>query len=187
MTKKELKLILKEMNVTESQMDQYWNELIEVNHKVKQLNSCGKNWRDMNTAIIKQIPTQKQKDIEAKEKIEQEKIAKEIEENKKRDEEEYYSEHFDEIMIKKIDDKEKLTESELRELIELEIDRIEGDNRRWSQSIESIVKLKDRTFLIPWERGLTECQENEYYDQPIEVVKVEKVVTKTVVEWISKE
>jgi len=187
MTKKELKSILKEINVTESQMDQYWNELTETNLKVKLLNNSGRTWRDMSVSVMKGLPTQKQRDIEANEKMIQEKIAKEIEENKKRDEEEYYSEHFDEIMVNKIDNKEKLTESELRELIEFEIDRIEGDNRRWSQSIESIVKLKDRTFSLEWERGLTECQENEYYNQPIEVVKVEKVVTKTVVEWICKE
>lgn len=37
--------------------------------------------------------------------------------------------------------------------------------------------------MTSWENGLTENQENEYYDQPTEVKKVTTEKTITVTEW----
>jgi len=90
-------------------------------------------------------------------------------------------------LLKKLDAGEKLPESELRMLL-YEYDEIEreyGDNRRWSRSVNSIIKLGERYFSLDWEEGLTECQENEFYSQPIEVEKVTYEKTIIVTEWKS--
>lgn len=89
-------------------------------------------------------------------------------------------------ILNKIDNDEKLTESELSELTCDDIEREYGDNRRWSRSVESICKIGDRYFSITWEQGLTECQEDEYYSQPVEVKKVTYEKTITVTEWRAK-
>lgn len=48
----------------------------------------------------------------------------------------------------------------------------------------TIVQVADRYFKINWERGLTEYQENSYYNQPKEVVPHEYEKTITVRDWI---
>jgi len=88
-------------------------------------------------------------------------------------------------LLKKIDNKEKLTESEISDLVcECEVEVKYGQNRRWSRSATTISKLGDRYFRIEWENGLTENQPNEFYNQPIEVElkEYEKIVK--VKEWI---
>jgi len=101
-TKTEIKALLKSMNLTEEDMDNYWNELIETNWKIKSLNDSFKTWRDMNTYIIAQLPTQKQKDIESAELKAKEEAEKAKAKLAKEQEEEYYDTHFEEIMIKKL-------------------------------------------------------------------------------------
>jgi len=188
-TKKEIKDLLKSMNLTENDMDNFWNDLALTNSTVKAVNRCGKTWRNMNAIVIATIPIQKQKDIDnanAKKIEEDKKLAKELEEQ---DKEKYYKDHFEEIMIKKIESKENLTEEELKTLVweyEDESERDEGDCNRWTQSMTSYIKLLDRYFSLNWERGLTEYQENGFYDQPHEVIKHEYEKTMMVTEWIRK-
>lgn len=72
-----------------------------------------------------------------------------------------------------------------------EVDFQEFDMGRWTQYVSSIIKLPDPNDLntytddlwcIDWERGLTELQENAFYEQPYRVKCVEKtVVVKTYV------
>ena len=97
-------------------------------------------------------------------------------------------EQYEKDMLERIDSGEKLSEKEIKMLVGEfeEIYREEGDDRRWSKSIFSVVKIDNRCFAINWEKGLTECQENEYDSQPVEVEKktYEKTITGT--EWISK-
>jgi hypothetical protein len=110
------------------------------------------------------------------------------EELKAKQEKEYYEEHYEEIILNKIDSGEKLNESELSSLVwEFEeIEREYGDNRRWSRSVTSIIKINNRYFCIEWENGLTENQPNEFYDQPYEVEKKTYEKTIVVTEWIRK-
>ena len=107
-----------------------------------------------------------QHDLEEKQKeaerIEKERIKK------------YKKEHFEDYILEKIDNGIDLTEKEIREVLAYEIDCEEGENGRWTRSMYSVVKLKDRLFGISWEEGLTEFQENEYMYQPEEVVKKEE-------------
>jgi len=185
-TKKEIKEILKELNLTESQMDKFWKSNYDTNFIVRNLTNSGKTWRDMNGSVIRQLPTQKERDLESieKKRIEDEKKArKELE---KKQSEEYYYEHFEELMVEKIDKKEFLTERELSEIRDFSIEDEEGDEGRWTRSITSILKMCGRYFELNWMRGLTEYQENEFYDQPYEVEKITYEKTFTVTEWIAK-
>ena len=59
----------------------------------------------------------------------------------------------------------------------------EGYEHRWWREIYTVFEACGRYFSITWNRGLTENQENEWPYQPVEVKKVEKVVTKTEVTW----
>ena len=96
--------------------------------------------------------------------------------------------NFDEYekeLVAKIDSGEKLSESDIRELVWCyQVDEIKHGSGRWTQTIETIVELCGRTFRIMWERGLTEYQENEFYNQPVEVKKHTYEKTVAVTEWI---
>ena len=74
---------------------------------------------------------------------------------------------------------EKLTERELKEIISEcdEVDAITGDIGRWNQWITTIIQIEDKLFAIDWLRGLTEYQENSFFDQPYEVERKTRVVT----------
>lgn len=181
---KEQKDWMKESGYTAVQLDEFWKDNISTNPLIRNLSQHGMTWRDMNLSCVMQLLTQKERDAKAME----EKLAKEQEEmaaeEKKKAEQEYYWEHFDEIMLAKMDAKEKLTEKEISELVfEYEIETYTGENRRWTRSNKTIIQLKERFFSIDWEEGLTEMQESEFYNQPIEVVKTEVTKTITVTEW----
>lgn len=90
-------------------------------------------------------------------------------------------------IFKKIDNKEILSEKEIKVLVHdnFEVDEIEGEEHRWYRIVSTIIERDNRYFRIDWHRGLTEYQENEYPNQPYEVEPKEKVIT--VKEWIKKE
>lgn len=92
----------------------------------------------------------------------------------------------DKEFITRFDNKEKFSEKEIRSLVwEMDtVEEIEGEDRRWSRTIQTIFKADDRYFSIYWEKGLTEMQENEYYYQPEEVKLVEETKTITVRNWV---
>ena len=61
----------------------------------------------------------------------------------------------------------------------------EGENRRWSKSILTVVKVEGLgLYAIAWEKGLTEYQENSFYEQPEKVELREKEVVTKVTEVI---
>lgn len=168
-------------------MDKFWDENIDTNPVVRNLNQHGMSWRDMNLCVVKNLPTQKERDL----KILKEKELKEQAERdaalKTKQDREYYNEHFDEIIIAKIENKEDLTDKELRTLVtEYDVETTYGENRRWNRSVTTIIQIKDRFFSIDWQEGLTELQEDYFDSQPVEVIRhtYEKVIT--VVEWIAK-
>ena len=89
------------------------------------------------------------------------------------------------------------TEEELQELvqdylitnqgdrIEYEIiDTIYDDELNWwSCNVQTIIKYKNKYYSILWEEGLTEYQDNGFYEQPYEVIKKTKVIEQDY--WIS--
>ena len=53
----------------------------------------------------------------------------------------------------------------------------EDEELDWTRCMRTIFKLgKDEYWCIPWERGLTEEQDNEFFDDPYRVKKVVKTV-----------
>lgn len=184
---KEINQWLKESGLTKEQVNVMWKDLESTNMVVKSLIACGKSWEEMNMSAIKSIPTQKQKDLDSAKKKkdeEAEKIAKEKTEEERR---KYYNEHFLEIMVSKIDAGENLTERELDEFHSYGNDIEYGENRRWNRTVTTEVEYKGRFFIIIWEEGLTECQENEFYNQPYEVEKVTETQTILVTKYIKKD
>lgn len=106
---------------------------------------------------------------------------------------EYAKEHYEEILVDRIDSiatgnkEDELIEKELTEILWKfeEVDREEGEDLRWVKPVTSIFELCGRFFAIDWYEGLTEYQSNEFYDQPYEVTKHTKQITVT--EWVRKE
>lgn len=87
--------------------------------------------------------------------------------------------------LEKILNGEELTEEELEDLVfDYEIDCQDEDCDRWVTYVKTIVNLCDRYFAIDWERGLTEMQENGFFEQPYEVKKVEYEKVIQVTEWV---
>lgn len=180
-TKKEINEFLKENNYTMEQMDKYWKDLYNINSKVSALTDIGKDWTELNISLIKQIPTQSDKDLK---RIEEEK-RKEDELKKKEEDKKYYEEHFEEIMCNKILNKEDLSEDELKRVVyDYEIESDYGENERWTRNVISICKLNGKYFSVNWNEGLTEMQPNDFYNQPDEVELKEYEKTITVREWI---
>lgn len=98
-----------------------------------------------------------------------------------------YKHHcYEKWLLNAIESDRDLEEHELRNLIAFSIDDIEGYSGRWTQSVMSIIELCGRHFALCWERGLTECQENLFYDQPYEVEKHEYEKTIMVTDWVEK-
>lgn len=60
----------------------------------------------------------------------------------------------------------------------------EGSEGRWTRGMSTVFEVKGRFFIIDWERGLTELQENEFYKQPYEVVGECHEKTIVVTNWI---
>jgi hypothetical protein len=185
-TKKEIKSFLKEQNLTETEMTVLYENLASTNKLVRVMIEKGKRWQDWNLYIFRDIKSQKQSDVESLRLITESEQSAAIDKKEKKIADDYYYEHFLEIMFKKIEDKENLTEQELLELVDYEFDREEGDSGRWTQNISSYIKndINGKLYCINWECGLTEYQENEFYQQPYEVVKKERVITETYYEMV---
>ena len=184
-TKKERTELLKKLGYTESDMQKFWDECIPVNSKIRMLSEAGLNWTDLCVWQIEQLPTLKETTLEqlrlkeeADNKAKQEKIKKEKAEK-------YYNEHFEELMLEKMDKNEELTEKELRRLVfeGNEVERSYGENRRWSRTVHSYICINNRYFEIIWEQGLTEEQEDSFDTQPFEVHMCEYEKVTTVREW----
>lgn len=176
--KKDIKPYLKETGYTWEDMDKFWEECVEVNWKCKMIADSGKSWSDLTMYQIKQLPTLKEKTLkQEQEKLEEEKRQADREKQAKEDKE-YYENHFEEIMLEKIDSGLDLTERELSRIKEYSISTDYGDKDRWQRPVYDILKISDRYFSLTWYEGLTEYQEDTYLDQPVEVVP-HKVITIT--------
>jgi hypothetical protein len=185
--KAERTALLHELNLTEEEMNQIWKDCVKNSYKCRVIADTGRDWTDLALSEIRKLPNLVEET--KKYQAEKERIAREKQEQKEKEEQEkeYYKHHFDELMLKKIDSEEELTSDELSELVYgYDVETNYDDNRRWTRTAHTIVKLADRYFEIEWEEGLTEYQENEFLEQPVEVVKHEYQKTITVVEWLAK-
>lgn len=90
--------------------------------------------------------------------------------------------------LNRYDNGEKFSECELKEIrwsFE-EVENIVGDEHRWQKEVQTILKIGNRLFALNWMAALTECQENDFYNQPYEVELHEYEKTITVKEWVRK-
>lgn len=89
--------------------------------------------------------------------------------------------------VNKLKSGDKLSEREIKTLVYdgVEVDEIEGDSGRWTQGVQTIIDIDGELWAIDWDRGLTEYQENEFYNQPYRVVKREKKIVVT--EYVAME
>jgi len=91
------------------------------------------------------------------------------------------------MYITKIENHIPLTEEELGTLVLFySIEKEYGEDHRWQREVTSIVQLGERYFAVEWYQGLTEMQENDFFDQPYEVELKEYEKTITVKEWVKK-
>lgn len=76
---------------------------------------------------------------------------------------------------------EELNEDDLKTLVQFGqvVDRIEGEEHRWTRDMTTIIEIDGELYAIEWDRGLTEYQENLYCSQPYRVVRKEKQITVT--------
>ena len=88
-------------------------------------------------------------------------------------------------IIKKIKNKEKFTEDELSCLRWdfPEVWEEEYEEHRWSKEVSTVVKVGEYYVRIDWLRGLTENQENEFWEQPYFVKQHKYTKTIEVEEW----
>ena len=73
------------------------------------------------------------------------------------------------------------TEDEIRKMVFRglgnRVDEIGGECDRWTQAVQTIFEVDGRLFAVSWYRGLTENQENDFYDAEVyEVERKEKVI-----------
>lgn len=89
--------------------------------------------------------------------------------------------------VNKLKSGEKLSEGEIKTLVYdgVEVDEIKGYSGRWTQGVKTIIDIDGELWAIDWNRGLTEYQENEFYNQPYKVVKREKQII--VAEYVAVE
>lgn len=95
----------------------------------------------------------------------------------------YYDYKYDwsQRMSMKLKAGESLSGSEINDLISNfdEVHREEGEDRRWSKSVLSVIDIEGDLYAIEWEQGLTENQENEFYNQPYPcTLKTKEIVIK---------
>lgn len=87
--------------------------------------------------------------------------------------------------VAKLKKGEKLNEREINTLVwdGVRVDEIKGDSGRWTQHIGTIIEIDGELWRIDWEMGLTECQDDEFWNQPYRVKKIEKEVTRIEVSY----
>lgn len=67
------------------------------------------------------------------------------------------------------------------------VDLVCGKRDRWTQAYTTCYKVGDHYFALDWHEGLTENQDDEFYDQPYEVTRTEMTETRTVYRYAKKE
>ena len=79
------------------------------------------------------------------------------------------------------------TEREAMDAVyEHEVDRKCEDDRRWSRTVHSIVELDGHHYSIDWDEGLTEMQDDEFFEGDYSEVRPQTTVTAQVVtRWVS--
>ena len=96
-----------------------------------------------------------------------------------------YKYTWEERIAIKLKEGKNLSGDEIRTMVyELpEIYEEEGDEGRWERYMTTVVDLLGKHYAIDWSRGLTESQDNSFFEQPylVKVETKEVVVKKTII------
>lgn len=87
------------------------------------------------------------------------------------------SSEFDmDVLLEKLDNRDKLSEEEIEYLLRdtKSVDETITEETRWHNEVNTIVEIQGRYFAIDWCRCLSEDGECEYPNQPYEVEEVEE-------------
>ena len=182
--------VLKDNGWTKPYMQREWNRVVEAVEAgcwgpVKAFIDDGYNWDNLPLHLIPQVPGLADRMMESKAKKDAEKAAEEQQRQDTQNSRQYYYDHMEEILLAKIDRGEELNEDEIADLVDNlpHYDEECGDNRRWSRSVTTYLRTQDgRFFRVDWEQGLTESQENSYWEQPVEVTLHEEEQTVVVIQ-----
>jgi len=149
-TKKDIKSFLKQVNLTEADIDRMWQEAAEKNTLVANLIRQNIDWRNMNMSVINSIPHEKENQIKREEerRIKQEANQRMIEMKAKIEQDKIDSLNNEDLLIERCLKKD-LSEKELRAIVIEDsvakiIEEIDGYEGRWTKSVETIVQIKDR-------------------------------------------
>lgn len=97
--------------------------------------------------------------------------------------------------IYKINNNEKFTSEELQDIVyggfeDENVSQLKpayfvtvekGEDHRWDKEMRTIYQLDGNYYAIPWRQGLTEHQEDSFWNQPYKVTK--KIEVKTVISY----
>lgn len=93
---------------------------------------------------------------------------------------------LEEIILKKIANKEQLTAEDVEMLIYedgFNIETVVIDKYDWTELVNTIIKLGGKYYRVYWEQALTENQEDYFESQlAIEVKKKKKIIE--TYEWV---
>lgn len=184
--KKDIKPFLKKSNLTWEDMDKIWNECCSVNRTCKLIRDSGKTWSDLHISQIEKLPTLVEETLIKKKEKEEKEAKLRLKEEEQKKKQEYYDKNFESIMLERISSGGILSECELERLVSnYEYISIPHSKHRWTQTTETICKLKDSLFSIIWEEALTENQCNSFTNQPHEVFPREKLKVVKTTEYVT--
>lgn len=92
-----------------------------------------------------------------------------------------YKYSWEERIIRKLQSGIELSEEEIKDFTYSfsEVYREEGEDRRWSRSVLTVHRAGDKLYAVEWEHGLTENQDDQFWEQPYEVkLNVKEVIIK---------
>ncbi len=84
----------------------------------------------------------------------------------------------DKDFLARYDAGEKFSTDELQEILWdwPKVKEIEGSDHRWQREMTTVFEVGGRLFALDWMKGLTEMQDNDFWEQPYEVREVTKMV-----------
>ena len=175
-TKSKIKEFLSKHNQTDDGMKAIWDELAKISETANCIyKSVEQNWQKIPLHLLEESLTAKEKILAKREEEERKKIEQLTNQQIKEQSTRYYEEHFQEIILKKIENKERLTAEDVELLInddDFYIETVVIDKYDWTELVNTIIKLGDKYYRVYWQRALTENQENFFEHQlAIEVEK----------------
>lgn len=168
-TKSKLKEFLNKHNQTDDGMKAIWDELAKISETANCIyKSVEKEWQKIPLHLLEESLTAKEKILAKREEEERKKIDQQTNQQIKEQNTRYYEEHFEEIILRKIENKEWLTAEDVELLINEDnfyIETIVIDKYDWTELVNTIIKLGGKYYSVYWQRALTENQENFFESQ----------------------